>query len=183
MNLSARTLCHPALERLITDALTAGGIDAARLVIDISESVTADPAHVVVDALHALRGRGVRIALDDFGRGSSALSRLEQLPIDQIKVDSMFLAGVEDDHAPAPVAEAIVAMGHGLGLQVVAEGVETVGAAGVRGAAGLRPRAGLARRPPGQRARLRGREVAHGLTRVDAERHDGERGVVTPLST
>jgi EAL domain-containing protein (putative c-di-GMP-specific phosphodiesterase class I) len=66
----------------------------------------------------------VRVALDDFGRGSSALSRLEQLPIDQLKVDKMFLSGVEDEHAPAPVAEAIVAMGHGLGLEVVAEGVE-----------------------------------------------------------
>jgi EAL domain-containing protein (putative c-di-GMP-specific phosphodiesterase class I) len=125
VNLSARTLCHPALERLVTEALTAGGIDPTHLVIDISESVTADRALAIGDALRGLRERGVRIALDDFGRGSSALSRLEQLPIDQIKVDNTFFASVEDEHAPAPVAEAIVAMGHGLGLEVVAEGVET----------------------------------------------------------
>jgi diguanylate cyclase (GGDEF)-like protein len=125
VNLSARTLCHPALERLVGDALTAGGIDATRLVIDISESVTADRALMIGDALRALQARGVRVALDDFGRGSSALSRLEQLPIDLIKVDRMFLAGIDDVDAPAPVVEAIVAMGHGLGVEVVAEGVET----------------------------------------------------------
>jgi diguanylate cyclase (GGDEF)-like protein len=125
VNLSARTLCHPALERLVADALSAGGVDPARLVIEISESVTADRTIAISEPLQALRERGVRVALDDFGRGSSALSRLEQLPIDQLKVDKMFLAGIDDEHAPAPVAEAIVAMGHGLGVAVVAEGVET----------------------------------------------------------
>jgi EAL domain-containing protein (putative c-di-GMP-specific phosphodiesterase class I) len=125
VNLSARTLCHPAFERLVLEALTAGGIDATRLVIDVSEAITADSALTVSDALRVLRARGVRVALDDFGRGSSALSRLEQLPIDQIKVDRMFLANIEDEWARAPVAEAIVAMGHGLGVEVVVEGVET----------------------------------------------------------
>jgi diguanylate cyclase (GGDEF)-like protein len=125
VNLSARTLCHPAFERLVHEALAAGGIDATRLVIDVSESVTADRTLAIGDALRVVRARGVRVALDDFGRGSSALSRLEQLPIDQIKVDRMFLSGIEDEWSPAPVAEAIVAMGHGLGVEVVAEGVET----------------------------------------------------------
>jgi EAL domain-containing protein (putative c-di-GMP-specific phosphodiesterase class I) len=67
----------------------------------------------------------VRVALDDFGRGSSALSRLEQLPIDQIKVDRMFFSNIDDEWSRAPVVEAIVAMGHGLGVDVIAEGVET----------------------------------------------------------
>jgi len=125
VNLSARTLCHPALDRLVNDALTAGGLDATRLVIDISESVMSDGGHAIGDALQCLRERGVRIALDDFGRGGSALSQLEQLPIDQLKVDSRFLANVDDLDAPAPVAAAIVAMGHGLGIDVVAAGGET----------------------------------------------------------
>jgi diguanylate cyclase (GGDEF)-like protein len=125
VNLSARTLCHPAFERLVHEALAAGGIDATRLVIDVSESVTADRALAIGDALRVVRARGVRVALDDFGRGSSALSRLEQLPIDQIKVDRMFLTKVDDEWSRAPVAEAIVAMGHGLGVEVIAEGVET----------------------------------------------------------
>jgi diguanylate cyclase (GGDEF)-like protein len=125
VNLSSRTLCHPALERLVSEAVSAGGISADRLVIEINESITADRAVTVGDALRTLRSRGVRIALDDFGRGSSALSRLEQLPIDQLKVDRMFLTGIEDADAPAPVVEAIVQMGHGLGVEVVAEGIET----------------------------------------------------------
>jgi predicted signal transduction protein with EAL and GGDEF domain len=126
VNLSARTLSHPALERMVSDALGAGGLDPKRLVIEIREEVTADDAHVITDALHALRARGVRVALDDFGRGHSALSKLEQLPIDQLKVDPTFLSSIiNDPDAPAPVAQAIVDMGHGLGLEVVAEGIET----------------------------------------------------------
>ena len=125
VNLSGRTLCHPAVERLVVDALTAGGLDPSRLVIEISESITAELAHSLGTQLKALRARGVRVALDDFGRGSSALSRLAQLPIDRLKVDATFLAGITDASAPSPVVEAIVAMGHGLGLEVCAEGVET----------------------------------------------------------
>ncbi|MEA3019328.1 MAG: hypothetical protein QOI47_852, partial [Actinomycetota bacterium] len=125
VNLSARTLSHPALERMVSDALGAGGLDPERLVIEIREEVTAGDADVITDALRSLRDRGVRIALDDFGRGHSALSRLEHLPIDQLKVDPTFLSNVDDADAPAPVAQAIVDMGHGLGLEVVAEGIET----------------------------------------------------------
>jgi EAL domain-containing protein (putative c-di-GMP-specific phosphodiesterase class I) len=94
-------------------------------VVEISEEITADWVHAFGDGLQKLRNQGVTIALDDFGRGHSVLSRLERLPIDQLKVDSMFLARIEDADTPAPVAEAIVAMGHGLGLEVVAEGVQT----------------------------------------------------------
>ena len=125
VNLSARTLLHPALERLVGDALAAGGIEPARLVVEVSEEITADPSGAVSDALRALRALGVRVALDDFGRGHSSLGRLEQLPIDQLKVDAIFLGAIHSPDAPAPVAEAIVAMGKGLGLEVLAEGVET----------------------------------------------------------
>jgi len=125
VNLSARTLLHPALERLVGDALAAGGIEPARLVVEVSEEITADPSGAVSDALRALRTLGVRVALDDFGRGHSSLGRLEQLPIDQLKVDAIFLGAIHSPDAPAPVAEAIVAMGKGLGLEVLAEGVET----------------------------------------------------------
>jgi EAL domain-containing protein (putative c-di-GMP-specific phosphodiesterase class I) len=72
-----------------------------------------------------LRARGVRVALDDFGRGMSALSQLELLPIDQLKIDTSFIAPIASASAPAPVVAAIVAMGQGLGLEVVAEGIET----------------------------------------------------------
>ena len=125
VNLSDRTLSHPALDRMVGDALAAGGLDPARLVIEICESVTAGPTSTITDAMRSLRTRGVRVALDDFGRGMSALSQLESLPIDQLKIDASFVAPIESPGAPAPVVAAIVAMGQGLGLEVVAEGIET----------------------------------------------------------
>jgi EAL domain-containing protein (putative c-di-GMP-specific phosphodiesterase class I)/GGDEF domain-containing protein len=125
VNVSPRTLYHPALERLVSEALAAGGIEPDRLVVEVGEQISADRSDALGDALQTLRNAGVRISLDDFGRGHSALSQLARLPIDQIKVDASFLADVDDVDEHAPVTEAIVAMGHGLGLEVVAEGVET----------------------------------------------------------
>ena len=125
VNLSDRTLSHPALDRMVGDALAAGGLDPARLVIEIRESATAGRTSTITDAMGSLRARGVRVALDDFGRGMSALSQLDSLPIDQLKIDASFLAPIESAGAPAPVVAAIVAMGQGLGLEVVAEGIET----------------------------------------------------------
>ena len=125
VNLSPRTLFHPALERLVNEALAAGGLEPERLLIEIGEQATADRDQPLEDALHTLRSTGVRIALDGFGAGRSALSRLERLPLDQLKVDPSFLTAIDDADASSPVLEAIVAMGHGLGLEVTAIGVET----------------------------------------------------------
>lgn len=125
VNLSARTLLHPALERLVADALAAGGLRPDRLVVEISEQVTAEREEALAGALGVLRALGVRVALDDFGRGQSALGRLAQLPIDQLKVAPVFFTDVDDTTTSSPVVEAIVAMAHGLGLEVVAEGIES----------------------------------------------------------
>jgi EAL domain-containing protein (putative c-di-GMP-specific phosphodiesterase class I) len=125
VNLSARTLAHPSLVRLVTEALAQGGITPERLVVEVSEAVTAEPADGVLEALRDLRTLGVAVALDDFGRGHSPLADLGDLPLDIIKIDRSFLAGVRSAADEAPVVAAVVAMAHGLGLQVVAVGVET----------------------------------------------------------
>ena len=125
VNVSLRTLFHPALERLVTEALAAGGLEPNRLLIEIGEEATVDRAQPLDDALQTLRRAGVGIALDDFGSGHSTLSRLEHMPLDHLKVDPSFLATVDDADARSPVVEAIVTMGHGLGLEVTAIGVET----------------------------------------------------------
>ena len=125
VNLSSRTLLHPALERLVADALAAGGLDPNRLVVEVHDELTGDSGALLADRLAALRAIGVRVALDDFGRGPSSLGRLEHLPIDQLKVDSVFLNGIESLTAPAPVLQAVVTLGRGLGFELVAEGVET----------------------------------------------------------
>ena len=78
-----------------------------------------------VHTLHRLRELGFRIAIDDFGTGQSALSQLDRLPADRLKVDRAFVQGIRPDGAAHPVLDAIIAMAHGLGLPLIAEGVET----------------------------------------------------------
>ncbi|MCU1379501.1 MAG: hypothetical protein JWN29_2484 [Acidimicrobiales bacterium] len=125
VNLSARTLAHPSLPRLVSEALALGGLTPDRLVVEVSEAIAARPADGLLEALADLRALGVGVALDDFGRGHSPLADLGDLPLDQIKIHRSFLAGVHSAADDAPVVAAVVAMAHGLGLQVVAEGVET----------------------------------------------------------
>jgi EAL domain-containing protein (putative c-di-GMP-specific phosphodiesterase class I) len=125
VNLSARTLAHPSLLLVVAEALAAGGLEPGRLIVEVTETVTAQPAEGVLEALVALRDIGVAVALDDFGRGHSPLADLSDLPLDQIKIDGSFLTGVRSATDDAPVLGAVIAMAHGLGLEVVAEGVET----------------------------------------------------------
>ena len=78
------------------------------------------------DVLNDLRGMGIRIAIDDFGTGYSSLERLRHLPVDAIKIDRSFVLGMCDDHSDAVIVRSTVDLAHHLGLQVVAEGVETI---------------------------------------------------------
>jgi diguanylate cyclase (GGDEF)-like protein len=125
VNLSARSLAHPSLVRVVAESLAFGGLAPQRLIVEVSEAVTAHPPDGVLEALADLRAMGVAVALDDFGRGHSPLADLGELPLDMIKLDRSFLAGVRSADDEAPVLAAVIAMAHGLGLQVVAEGVET----------------------------------------------------------
>ena len=77
-----------------------------------------------IEALHRLRELGISIALDDFGIGYSSLTSLEQLPINRVKLDRMLIEGVDSNPRSAAIVRSIVTLCHGLGLQVVAEGVE-----------------------------------------------------------
>jgi EAL domain-containing protein (putative c-di-GMP-specific phosphodiesterase class I) len=92
----------------------------------------------VVDTLVAIRHIGVRVALDDFGTGFSTLSWLQQLPVDRIKVDRSFIALLPEDRASEALLRGVVALGAELGVEVVAEGVETVGQLTAVRAAGCR---------------------------------------------
>jgi EAL domain-containing protein (putative c-di-GMP-specific phosphodiesterase class I) len=124
VNVSGRSVTHPAFANRIADAVTAAGIRPDQLVLEVTEAVTGDEASGVARALAPLRARGVRVAIDDFGRGHSSLSRLDELPADQLKIDRAFLQHVVSADAAAPVLTAIIAMAKGLGLEVLAEGVE-----------------------------------------------------------
>lgn len=123
VNISVRQLQDPAILDIVSAALADAGLPAWQLQLEITESVL-DQHGQIHDLLHRLHASGVRLALDDFGSGYSSLSRLHSLPIDAIKIDKSFI----DDLAgggPAPLVAATTAMAHSLGLQTVAEGVET----------------------------------------------------------
>jgi diguanylate cyclase (GGDEF)-like protein/PAS domain S-box-containing protein len=125
VNLSAIQLDEPSLVTTVAQALAASGIEAKRLVLEVTESVVMehDPSSFAV--LDELRELGVALAIDDFGTGYSSLSRLRVLPVTELKIDKSFIDEVDQDGERAPVVAAVIALAHSLGHSVVAEGVET----------------------------------------------------------
>ncbi|HUP53913.1 MAG TPA: diguanylate cyclase, partial [Methylomirabilota bacterium] len=124
VNLSAREFIQADLVEDVASILAETGIDAGALELEITESVLMDQSEVGIRTLGRLRALGVRLVLDDFGTGYSSLSYLKHLPLDTIKIDRSFVAAIEDN-ADRSIVEAVVALAHGLGLAVVAEGIET----------------------------------------------------------
>lgn len=125
VNLSDRHLRAGGLRDLVLAALDAVGLPASALEIEVTEKVVATEGDVVLESLASLRALGVRVAIDDFGTGYSSLSRLRTLPVDVVKIDQSFVREIVDSKAPVPLVTSTIAMAHGLGLEVVAEGVET----------------------------------------------------------
>ena len=124
VNLSARQFTQDDLIDDVKRALALTGLDAEALEIEITESVLMDQSEAGIRALSEIRGLGVRLVLDDFGTGYSSLSYLKHLPLDTIKIDRTFVAGVEDA-ADRSIVEEVIALANGLGIGVVAEGIET----------------------------------------------------------
>lgn len=125
VNLSGRQLTRPEFVREVAAAIEQAGIAPHRLLLEVTESAimdsTADPA----TPLHQLKDLGVRIMMDDFGTGHSSLSALHSLPIDCLKIDRSFIARMPDDVQAVELVRAMVVLGHNLGIDVVAEGIET----------------------------------------------------------
>ncbi|MCB1259279.1 MAG: PAS domain S-box protein [Acidimicrobiales bacterium] len=125
VNLSGRQLGHPSLVDDVRAILEATGMPPARLELEITESVLMDDVEASEETLHRLRGLGVRIAVDDFGTGYSSLSYLRRFPVDRLKVDRSFVRGLGEDPSDSAIVTAIVTLAHTLGLDALAEGVET----------------------------------------------------------
>lgn len=123
VNVSALQLRRGDLARVIESTLQETGLPASTLEIELTESVVM--AEETWPALHAIRALGVRISIDDFGTGYSSLAYLKRLPINTLKIDREFIGDLTRDPDDEAITSAVIAMGHSLGLQVVAEGVET----------------------------------------------------------
>jgi diguanylate cyclase (GGDEF)-like protein/PAS domain S-box-containing protein len=127
VNLSARQFHATDLPAAVERALTASGLDARLLEVEVTESVLMQQSAATMESFRALDARGVRIALDDFGTGYSSLSHLRRFPVDLIKIDRAFVRDVCDDPDDAAIVCAILAMAENLKLQAIAEGVDTPG--------------------------------------------------------
>jgi diguanylate cyclase (GGDEF)-like protein len=125
VNVSARQLTDPALTGVVADALAASGLPAERLCVEVTESVVMEDAERSIAALNALRELGVTVALDDFGTGYSSLSYLRRLPIDGLKIDRSFIRGLGQETEDESIVASVIELARALGVEVVAEGVET----------------------------------------------------------
>ena len=126
VNVSGRQLGDGALELEVAAALADSGLPAEQLTLELTESALMEQRSDVVRALRALKALGVRLSIDDFGTGYSSLARLQRLPVDEVKIDRGFVAALGADGAN-PIVEAVLALGAGLGIEVVAEGIEHEG--------------------------------------------------------
>lgn len=125
VNVSARQFAQVGFVDSVRGALSTTGAVASRLKLEITETAVLEDFHETAAKLAELRAIGVKVSLDDFGTGYSSLAYLTRLPLDQLKIDRSFVDRLTEDRNDAMVAQTIIGMGRGLGLDVIAEGVET----------------------------------------------------------
>ncbi len=126
VNVSVRQFRHPDFVDSVVACIRNSGVRPHRLKLELTESLLADRMEITIEKMGMLKALGVTLSLDDFGVGYSSLSVLKRLPLDQLKIDKAFVADVLTDPNDAAISRAIIALAQSLGLQVVAEGVETV---------------------------------------------------------
>ena len=125
VNLSGKHLQQATLIDEVRDVIHETGINPENLIIEITETVAMAGAETTIEILTRLKSLGVQLAIDDFGTGFSSLAYLRRFPVDLLKIDKSFVAGVAYRGHDTAIVEAIIALGHALGLTVIAEGVET----------------------------------------------------------
>jgi EAL domain-containing protein (putative c-di-GMP-specific phosphodiesterase class I) len=126
VNVSSQQFQLPGFVEAVLDVLSRTSARPDRLKLELTESVLIQDLSGVRRSMATLKAHGVGFALDDFGTGYSSLKYLKQLALDQLKIDKSFVADVMTDSHDSAIARTIVTLGHSLGLQVIAEGVETV---------------------------------------------------------
>ncbi|MEA2253452.1 MAG: hypothetical protein QOG70_3694 [Solirubrobacteraceae bacterium] len=126
VNVSARQFAAGGFVEMVRDVLAESGVPARRLCLEITETAVLADSAAMTGTLAALKGLGVRLAVDDFGVGHASLRHLRALlPVDTLKIDKTFVDGIAHDVDDAAIVEGVVRLAHSLGLHAVAEGVET----------------------------------------------------------
>jgi diguanylate cyclase (GGDEF)-like protein len=125
INISGRLVLEPGIGAALARELFHAGIAPHRIILEITESLLMEDRSEAVATLCQLRALGMRLSVDDFGTGYSSLNRLNTLPIDEVKIDQSFVGQLASDGPATTIVAATIAMAHGLGLRVTAEGVET----------------------------------------------------------
>jgi diguanylate cyclase (GGDEF)-like protein/PAS domain S-box-containing protein len=125
VNVSARQFRHPTFVDSVLEIVEQTGVCPARLKLELTESLLVENFEHTIDNMKALKARGISFALDDFGTGYSSLAYLKRLPLDQLKIDQSFVRDVLTDPNDAAIARTILGLGQTLGMDVIAEGVET----------------------------------------------------------
>ena len=125
VNVSAKQFLQPEFADQVSSAVRRTGADPRRLKLELTESLLLHDIERTIEKMHRLKELGIGFSLDDFGTGYSSLAYLKRLPLDQLKIDQSFVRDVLSDPNDAAIATTIVALGKSLGLEVIAEGVET----------------------------------------------------------
>lgn len=126
INVSSRLFARRELYEQVAQVLHATGLDPAFLELEVTESAVMDDPEVALEQLHRLRELGLRLAIDDFGTGYSSLLRLKRLPVQKLKIDQGFVAGLPWDEDDAAIVRVVIALAKSMGMQVHAEGIEQV---------------------------------------------------------
>ena len=125
VNISARQFREKNLLQVVAQILTETGLNPRQLELEVTESVIMHDAQQIIASLQAFRDMGVKLSVDDFGTGYSSLSYLKRFPVDRLKIDQSFVHDLGSDADDAAIAQAVITLGHTMGLRVIAEGVET----------------------------------------------------------
>ena len=125
VNVSSHQFRRSDINALVASVLQETGLPAGQLELEITESGLMENHDLAMDILNNLRHQGIRLAIDDFGKGYSSLSRLKYFPVDVLKIDKSFIEKIPFNKDDMEIATTIVVMGHNLGFKVLAEGVET----------------------------------------------------------
>ena len=126
INVSSRLFARRELYEHVAQVLHTTGLDPAFLELEVTESAVMDDPEVALEQLHRLRELGLRLAIDDFGTGYSSLLRLKRLPVQKLKIDQGFVAGLPWDEDDAAIVRVVIALAKSMGMQVHAEGIEQV---------------------------------------------------------